>query len=54
MKYALKKVNICNDVKYKGGGTRDINSDWKCIVIKLIDGVCIRIVCDAVFLSNRI
>ena len=46
--YALKKINECNDTKYKGGGTRDIHSEWKCVVIKLIDGVCINIVCDKV------
>lgn len=46
IQYALKKVNFHNDTRYKGGGTRDINSDWKCVVIQLIDGVCIRIVCN--------
>lgn len=45
---ALNKVNENNNIKYKGGGTRDINSNWKCVIIKLIDSVCIRIVCDNV------
>ena len=45
---ALKKVNMCNNTKIKGGGTRDINSEWKCYVIKLLDNVCIKIVCDTV------
>ena len=45
---ALKKVSNYYDTKYKGGGTRDINVDWKCVVIRLIDSVCIRIVCDSV------
>lgn len=45
---ALKKINACNDTKNKGGGTRDIHSDWKCVIIKLIDSVCIKIVCDNV------
>lgn len=48
IKSALQKVNACNDTKHKGGGTRDINSNWKCIVIMLIDKVCIRIVCNNV------
>ena len=45
---ALKKVRTNNNIIYKGGGKRDINAEWKCIVIKLIDGVCIRIVCNSV------
>lgn len=48
IKSALQKVNACNVTKYKGGGTRDINSNWKCMVIMLIDKVCIRIVCNNV------
>ena len=44
--HALERVNTYNDVKYKGGGTRDIKSDWKCVVIQLIDNICIRIVCS--------
>lgn len=48
IKCALEKVNSCNVINSKGGGTRDINSDWKCIVIQLIDNVCIRIVCSDV------
>lgn len=48
IKYALEKVNTFNDTKHRGGGVRNINSDWKCIVIQLIDGICIRIVCDNV------
>ena len=48
IKNALNKVNKNNNTKYKGGGTRDINSNWKCIIIKLIDDVCIRIVCNDV------
>lgn len=48
IEYALKKVNMCNNTKNKGGGTRNINSEWKCYVIKLIDNVCIKIVCDTV------
>lgn len=46
IKYALEMINNCNDTKYKGGGTRDINADWRCIVIQLIDNICIKIVCD--------
>lgn len=45
---ALSKVNLYNNTTFKGGGTRVISSDWKCIVIKLIDGVCIRVVCNNV------
>lgn len=45
---ALKKVKKCSNTTYRGGGTRDINSEWKSCVIKLIDNVCIKIVCDTV------
>lgn len=45
---ALKKVNRWNNTKNRGGGTRDINAKWKCYVIKLIDNVCIKIICDNV------
>lgn len=48
---ALEKVSMNNDVTRMGGGTRNINSNWKCIVIRLIDGVCIRIVCSEVDLE---
>ena len=51
MKDALEKVSTHNNTKYKGGGTRDIHSDWKCIVIQLIDGICIRIVCDDIIVE---
>lgn len=46
---ALEKVRACNKIEYKGGGVRDINSDWRCITIQLIDNTCIKIVCDDVF-----
>ena len=52
IKNALEKVNAYNNTKRKGGGTRDINSDWTCIIIKLIDGVCIRIVCDGIVIET--
>ena len=50
---ALKKIYACNNTDLKGGGTRDINSDWVCVIIKLIDGICIRIVCDGIVLENK-
>lgn len=48
---SLTKVNMYNDITRMGGGTRDINTNWKCIVIRLIDGVCIRIVCNEIDLD---
>lgn len=48
IKCALEKVNMCNNTKFKGGGVRDINSDWVCVIIQLIDDVYIRIVCNNV------
>ena len=48
---ALDKINACNNTKIRGGGRRDINAQWVCVVIKLIDGVCIRIVCDSTVLD---
>lgn len=50
----LERIIAINDIKYKGGGTRNIDSDWKCYIIKLIDGVCIRIVCDNVILGKKL
>ena len=44
---ALDKIAACNNTKSKGGGVRDINAHWRCVVIKLIDGICIRIVCNS-------
>ena len=49
---ALNKITACNNTKIKGGGVRDINANWVCVVIKLIDGVCIRIVCDSTVLED--
>lgn len=46
---ALDKVKACNKLKYMGGGVRDINADWKCITIQLIDDTCIRIVCEDIY-----
>ncbi|MCM1231899.1 MAG: hypothetical protein NC124_18200 [Clostridium sp.] len=51
---ALKKVSMRNNTKNRGGGTRDINAKWKCYVIKLIDNVCIKIVCDNVILKENV
>lgn len=51
--YALEKISTCNNTKCKGGGKRDINSAWTCVVIELIDGVCIRIVCDNVVMETK-
>ena len=53
IEHALKKVIALNNTEYKGGGARDIDSDWSCIVIRLIDGVCIRTVCNCVLLDMR-
>lgn len=47
IKGALRKIDACNNTKWKGGGVRDRNADWVCVVIKLIDGICIRIVCES-------
>ena len=51
IKGALSKIDACNNTKWKGGGVRDRNADWVCVLIKLIDGVCIRIVCDSTVLE---
>lgn len=52
IKKALEKVNNSNHTKRKGGGTRDINATWICLIIRLIDGVCIRIVCDGIVVES--
>ena len=37
-----------NDINYKGGGIKEFNSNWKCLHLKLIDGVIIKIACQSV------
>ena len=39
------------NIKYKdikGGGTKEYNSEWKCLIIELIDNINIYIVCKDV------
>ena len=43
----LNKINN-NNTPLKGAGKKDLNAQWKCVVIELIDGVKIRIVCDTI------
>ncbi|MBE6814057.1 MAG: hypothetical protein E7522_01265 [Ruminococcaceae bacterium] len=46
----LNKIKNNNDSYLKGAGKKDVNAQWKCVVIELIDGVRIRIVCDNIVL----
>lgn len=49
IKKALEGIKARNKLNYLGGGVRDINSDWKCVTIQLIDDTCIRIVCKDIY-----
>ena len=46
----LNKIKNNNDTLSRGAGKKDINAQWKCVVIELIDGVKIRVVCDNIVL----
>ncbi len=48
VKKALDNIKNNNDIHLKGAGKKDVNVQWKCVVIELIDGVKIRVVCDTI------
>ncbi len=47
----LIKIKNNNDTLLKGAGKKDVNAQWKCVVIELIDDVKIKIVCETIKFS---
>ena len=48
---ALDNIKNNNSTRLKGAVKKDFNTQWKCVVVELIDGVKIRILCDNVVLG---
>ena len=42
-----------NDIKYRGGGLKDFNANWKCLHLKLIDGIIIKIACQEIQIVKK-
>lgn len=42
-----------NDTEYKGGGVKVYNANWKCLHLKLIDGVIIKIACQEIEIVKK-